>query len=147
MNLDNITYRPISHNETYSLRHKILRQGQSFESCKMEGDTLDTSIHLGLYHGEIIIGIVSSMSERFHNLASSSRIRGMAILAQYRDSGLGSYLLEKIEGKLKLNNIKWSWLKARENALSFYVKNSYVIIGEPFNLPKIGLHYNCVKAL
>ena len=64
----------------------------------------------------------------------------MAILSEFRGLGLGNGILKYGESILKHKNIKVVWCNARANAMNFYKKNNYKLIGKPFNVEGIGAH-------
>ena len=71
----------------------------------------------------------------------------MAILNEFQGKGLGHQILHFGEQLLKKKNTKIVWCNAREVALNFYSKNGYEIIGRPFNVESIGLHFIMYKVL
>lgn len=71
----------------------------------------------------------------------------MAVLKAYQGKSLGKLILKYGEDFLKEKNTKIIWCNAREVALGFYKNIGYQIIGEPFNIKDIGLHYSMFKAL
>jgi len=75
------------------------------------------------------------------------QLRGMAILKAFQGKGLGKIILKHGEELLQEKKAKIIWCNARELAVNFYKKNGYQIIGEPFNIKDIGLHYVMYKGL
>jgi len=75
------------------------------------------------------------------------QLRGMAVLKPFQGKGLGEFILRHGDVLLKEKNAKIIWCNARENAVHFYKKNAYQIIGEPFNIKDIGLHNVMYKVL
>lgn len=71
----------------------------------------------------------------------------MAVLKAYQGKGLGKLLLVQGEKLLSEKNTKIIWCNAREVAVNFYKKSGYQIIGEPFNITDIGLHYTMYKTV
>ena len=71
----------------------------------------------------------------------------MAVLKCFQGKGLGYTLLNYAENFLKEKNVKIIWCNAREIALDFYKKNGYRIMGNPFNIGDIGLHFTMYKNL
>jgi len=143
------TIKIISSKETYSVRHSVLRIGKPIESCVFNGDDLETTIHLGIFAKENLIGICSFFKNTNPNIPEKQQfqLRGMAILKPYQGKGLGKIILKHGETLLKDKNAKIIWCNARENAVNFYKKNRYQIIGESFNIKDIGLHYLMYKVL
>jgi putative membrane protein insertion efficiency factor len=74
------------------------------------------------------------------------QIRGMFTLPKFRAMGYGSKLLRKIEfDNLNKNKHFKIWCNARIEAVDFYKKNNYKIVGEEFLIKNIGLHYRMEK--
>ena len=74
------------------------------------------------------------------------QLRGMAILKPYQKKGLGNLLLETGEEEIS-KQCSRLWFNAREIAVNFYKNNGYKIIGKPFVIEPIGLHYIMSKKL
>ena len=145
----NYTIKKITAQETYIVRHPVLRQGKPMESCVFEGDNLETTFHLGIFHKDRLVGISTFLLSR-HPLLSEElqyQLRGMAVLNEYQNLGLGKLILNHGENLLKEQNIQIVWCNAREKAVNFYKKNDYTIIGLPFDIKDIGLHYIMCKTL
>jgi ribosomal protein S18 acetylase RimI-like enzyme len=105
--------------------------------------------HLGVFIDSKLIGVCSFFKYN-HQLLTEEfqyQLRGMAVLNTYQNKGLGNILLNYGETLLKEKNTNIIWCNAREKALNFYKKMGYEIIGEPFNIKDIGLHYVLWKKL
>ena len=143
------TIKPISSTETHPVRHLVLRKGKPIESCIFDGDALETTFHLGLYLKNDLIA-VCSFFKNTHKLlleAVQYQLRGMAVLETHQGLGLGTIILTHGETVLKQQNITIIWCNSREKATKFYKKMGYNIIGEPFEIKDIGLHYSMYKPL
>ena len=82
--------------ETFIVRHPVLRTGKPIESCSFEGDNLETTTHFGLFLKESVIGVVS-LFEATNKLFSQKKqfqIRGMAVLKEHSKQGFGKALLQ-----------------------------------------------------
>ncbi|WP_308990585.1 GNAT family N-acetyltransferase [Mariniflexile litorale] len=145
----NYIIKHISTRDTYLIRHPVLRSGKPIESCVFDGDDLNTTFHLGIYTENRLVGVCSFFKNKNQLLpeAFQYQLRGMAILNEYQNIGLGKLILNYGENLLKEQNIQTIWCNARENAESFYKKMDYKIIGESFNIKNIGLHYVMHKTL
>ncbi|WNH07984.1 GNAT family N-acetyltransferase [Thalassobellus suaedae] len=135
--------------ETHQVRHPVLRGGKPIESCVFDGDNLDTTIHLGLFVKDKLIGVCSFLKNN-HDLISETsqyQLRGMAILKAFQNYGFGKAILNYGELYLKNEGTNTIWCHARKIAVNFYKKNGYQIIGTPFNIKDIGLHYIMYKTL
>lgn len=149
--LDALSYfiKKISPNETYIVRHPVLRNGKPQESCIFDGDNMETTYHLGIYNDNKLVG-VSSFFKSNHYLIYNEfqyQLRGMAILDENQNLGLGKRLLSQGETLLKAQNIEIIWCNAREKAVDFYKRNGYKIIGSPFDIQGIGQHFIMYKIL
>jgi GNAT superfamily N-acetyltransferase len=145
----NYTIKTINASETYSVRQPVLRDGKPIETCMFDGDNLQTTFHLGLYITNELVGICSLFKNNHPLIANASQyqLRGMAILNTYQGLGLGTLILSHGETLLKQQGIPVIWCNARVKATEFYNKMGYKIIGEPFDIKDIGLHYCMYKPL
>ncbi len=138
----------IKSQETYSVRHPVLREGRPIEDCKFDNDDAPNTFHLGLYIQDELLGVVTYLKNDFKELKGKQyQFRGMAVLKNCQKRGFGNLLLNKGEEIIKHENGTIIWCNAREIAVNFYKKNGFKIIGKPFVIPKIGLHYVMYKNL
>ncbi|WP_452218542.1 GNAT family N-acetyltransferase [Lacinutrix undariae] len=145
-----ILVKPISAEETHTIRHPVLRKGKPITDCIFPFDDEKSSIHLGLFINNEHIGVVTYIKQQtplLTNEGSYYQLRGMAILEHYQGFGYGKTLLDFGENLLKKKNINYIWCNAREIATPFYIKNGFEIIGEPFNIPNIGTHFTMYKQI
>jgi ribosomal protein S18 acetylase RimI-like enzyme len=144
-----IDIRKISAQESFIVRHPILRNGKPIESCLFEGDDLPTTQHFGLYENDKLEGVISLFKNN-NSLFKDKfqvQIRGMAVLENNQRKGFGCLLVEHSENVLKLQNLSLIWFNARENAIGFYQKMGYEITGNSFDIPDVGMHYIMWKKL
>lgn len=141
--------KQISALETHDVRHPILRKGRPKASCIFDGDDLESTIHLGLFIKNKLVGVATFVKNSNNLLKNESQyqLRGMAILNAYQGLGLGNLILAYGEEILMKKSVSILWCNAREVAKNFYAKNGYSVIGKPFEIPKIGKHYIMFKAL
>ena len=71
----------------------------------------------------------------------------MGILDQFQGFGLGRLLVETDETMVKQKGAKLRWLDARLIAVGFYKRLGFTIIGDQFEVPKVGPHYVMYKRL
>lgn len=139
----------ITPQEAWSIRQPVLREGKPLESCTFDGDDFETTFHTGLFIENHLIAVATFM-KNCHVLFSEKnqyQLRGMAVLTEYQGNGYGHHVLEFGESRLIKQGVKMIWCNAREIAVPFYKKNHYAIVGEPFIIPKIGVHYVMQKTL
>jgi len=141
--------KQISAKTTYPVRHPVLRKGRPLETCVFKGDDLKTTIHIGVFHKNQIIGVASFMKSR-NSLFKETlqyQLRGMAILEDFQGKGLGKLILAYGEKLLKEKDIELIWCNARINAVNFYKNNGYATLGDPFHIPEIGKHFTMYKSI
>ena len=113
------------------LRYEILRKPWS-QTIDSATDQLEhKSINAFIQNNK---GIVIACGRLQENENKIGQIRFMAVDENYQGKGLGKLIITCLEGKakeLKLNKIQ---LQARENAVSFYKNNGYVMIEKTFLL-------------
>ena len=129
--------------DTYNIRHQVLRQGKPIESCKFEGDDLETTFHLGLFFYGELIGVATYMKNSNQNFSEEIQyqLRGMAILQQFQGKKFGNVILKKADELLKHKECQLIWCNARESAVNFYSNFGFKISGDAFEIPEIGTHF------
>lgn len=138
----------IKADETFEVRHPVLRPGRPIDTCAMPGDQDKDTFHLGLFHKQKLIGVVSLMNNAKPQFDGAQfQLRGMAVLEDYQGLRLGNILVDEAERRLKENNIELLWCNARIKALNFYLRKGFEIHGEPFAIEPIGTHYLLAKKL
>ena len=147
--MPNCSIRQISPEETYSIRHAVLRQNQPIESCHYPHDFDADTIHVGAFVGEELVSIASYYQEGYEGIPGHLpyRLRGMATLPDYRGKGIGSMLLKA--GMIRIGSAKGDvlWCNARTSASDYYDKQNMQQVGEIFDIPPIGLHKRLYKAI
>lgn len=141
--------KPISAEETYAVRHPMLRQGRPIEDCVFKGDHKASTIHLGVFVNNVIVGVLSAYQKNHATIESISsyQIRGVAVFAAEHRKGIGKALMKHAEQLLTHKGIDLIWLNARINAIDFYKSLAYSQEGDAFNIAGIGTHYCFYKKL
>lgn len=144
-----IRIEKISAEETYPIRHKILRPHQSFEDSKYDTDHLDTTLHVGAIADGTIISIASFSKVTHHELTSSKQyqLRAMATLPEFRRQNMGKSIVAYAEKVLKEKKIDFIWCKARIEVKGYYEKLGFEPMGDVFEYPGLGPHIIMVKKL
>jgi GNAT superfamily N-acetyltransferase len=135
--------REIQAEQTWDLRSRILRPGQSFDACKMPEDHLPTTFHLGIFEdGRIICNgtFMKQGHEHFPQALHPYRLRGMASDSLLQKKGLGSTLIQAALEKLKEKKCDLLWFNARTSAEGFYRKLEFQEFDTVFDIPGIGPH-------
>lgn len=141
--------KKISSIETYHVRHEVLRKGKPIETCQFKGDDDDNTTHFGLFLENKLVGIISIFKENNTLFPESNQfqIRGMAVLEEFQGKGLGAELVKKAENYCINLNTDLIWFNARENAVPFYKKLDYKIMGDSFLIPDVGIHFVMCKKI
>ena len=141
--------KKIPSSETFLVRQPVLRAGKPLESCRFEGDDLETTHHFGLYLGLELVGIISlfKTSNPVFVEQNQYQIRGMAVLQGQQKTGFGKSLILHSEAFCKRQNVELIWFNARVEAVGFYEKMGYHIKGIPFEIPDVGEHIIMFKKI
>lgn len=134
--------REISSQQTYPVRHPVLRKGKSLSSCRFDNDDTQSTFHLGCYYENGLVGVATFLEQ--NNLSFTGdqiQLRGMAVLPNYRKRGLGQRLLHEGIFRLREKNKELLWFNAREVAVPFYTNLGFETYGDPFEIKDIGKHY------
>ena len=144
-----ITIESVRLEDIIEIRHVVLRQGQPRSSCYFPEDSFKHTIHFAALQNDAIIGCASLYKESHPDfkLKQSWRIRGMAVLEAHQGKAIGSQLLEACVNHAIANKADVVWCNARINAVAFYKKQGFKIIGDEFDIPEIGPHFLMAKNL
>ena len=149
-------YDPISHNEDFLIKKVSANYIKKFRIIALykynqrkfafyKEDSRKTTEHFLLFKNkEVVSGLTLIKEVEFNKY----QIRGMFTLKKFREMGYGSKLLKKVELD-NLNKSKSSliWCNARIDAVNFYKKNNYKVVGKKILIKNIGLHYRMEKKL
>lgn len=135
--------------DTFPVRHPVLRAEKPIESCYFEGDTLETTVHFGLYEIENLVGVISLFESKNELFISEKQfqIRGMAVLKQHQKKGFGEKLIINSEKYCHDQNANLIWFNARKAAVGFYEKMGYRVKGLSFEIKGVGEHIVMFKNL
>ena len=135
--------------ETISVRHPVLRAEKPIASCHFDGDTLETTLHFGMYDSDDLLGVISLFDAKNDSFTTGKQfqIRGMAVLKQHQKLGLGKMLIIHVEKHCYRQKPNLIWFNARMEALDFYTKMGYLTKGLPFEIKGVGKHIIMFKAI
>lgn len=141
--------KKINFNETFPVRHPVLRAGKPVESCFFDGDDLISTVHFGLFDNSKLTGVISIFRNKNSTFRAENQfqIRGMAVLKESQRKNFGKQLLQQGESYILSQKGNLIWFNARENAVPFYQNSGYEIWGDPFEIKDIGTHYIMYKKL
>lgn len=139
----NLSIKRIKAEQTFTLRQKILRPNQSVNDCQYLGDLEKSSTHFGAFLEKKQIGIASIYNQNEAEKIQKGiwRIRGMAVLEEFRDLKIGAKLLESCINYAKSQNAKIIWCNGRSSVVGFYEKFGFEPKGDEFEIEGIGPHY------
>ncbi len=138
-----ILVRTITAADTHPLRLQVLRPGGTLADVDFANDRLEGAFHLGAFQGNELVGVGSFYPEKHRSFRGNTqhRLRGMATHPDQRGKGVGGALLRHGLDELKLRQVGLLWCNARIKAAPFYERLGFETLGEPFELPGIGIHY------
>lgn len=126
---------PISTQETYPLRLRVLRADTPTKEVEFPEDDWPGAFHLGVRNdvGELVA--TSSWVPRPCPLAAAAnavQLRGMATDASLQGSGVGGLLLQAGFARAIGLGYDLMWANARDTALGFYQRHSCAVLGDGF---------------
>lgn len=139
--------RVISPDAQHPLRIAILGQGSIEEPPIKPGDDAIETCHVGIYLDDVLVSIASLYQEACPDDPQPGdwRLRGMATLPEYEGKGYGRLaLLHCIDHARKYGGQR-IWCNARENALGFYQRMDFEVLGGPYSVD--GKHQHWLLAL
>jgi predicted GNAT family N-acyltransferase len=112
----------------YALRQAILRKPLGLNLYDKDFTEEKNWISFGAFAAEKMIGCVmlSQVNE------NTIQLRQMAVGIDYQGNGVGNLLLQSAQKYCSENNYNIITLHARENAISFYKKFGFTIIGDKY---------------
>lgn len=120
------------------LRYEILRKpwNQPAASATDEFEKISTNVFIRNLENKVIAcGRIHPIENNF------GQIRYMAVANEFQGKGLGKLILVELEKVAAEKGYSKIILQARENALSFYLKNGYTLKEKTFRLWNIIQHY------
>ena len=113
-------YAPLS-----MIREKVFIEEQKVMS-QLEWDGKDEeAIHFLAYQDEKVIGCARAFVIENH-----MQLGRMAVLKEYRNNGIGSFLIEKAITTAKLNQLSKISISAQCHAINFYKKFGFEVTSE-----------------
>lgn len=148
MQLSKFEVKEITTGQTIAVRQPVLRAGRPREDCYFPGDDLRTTVHYGVFVENKLAGIATFLEQNNPNFDGEHlQLRGMAVLDEFKEKGVGKLLLETGELLARKKEKNLIWCNARIIAVPFYQKMGYITVGDTFEIPLVGLHYVMKKEL
>ena len=133
--------KQIQATDTYPLRLSVLKTCEEY-IYQYKGDFDRDTLHFGVFISNEIVGIVSLMKATNPQLKGTQmQLRGMAVSSLFQDKGIGAKLVAHCISTVKENGLDILWCNAREKARNFYKKQGFKILGNPFFIEHVGIHY------
>jgi GNAT superfamily N-acetyltransferase len=131
------------------LRREVLRPGQADEALVFPGDEAPDTLHAAVSIDERVVGVATVMRDPHPRDPQPGdwRIRGMATSPGLRSRGIGAALLGACETHARERRCTRLWCNARVGARAFYERGGWVVEGNVFDIPTIGLHHLMSKPL
>ncbi len=126
--------------EHLDLRFRVLRENQPRDSANYPGIDSDKKTRfLGAFHDNKLIGCATlQLDPRKY---CKYRIRGMAVDPNFRNQGIGTEIVKKLQKTCEAENTG-IWCNARIKAIEMYKRCGFEIVSELFEIKPIGLHYD-----
>ena len=126
-----LTVVEITAADTHPLRLQVLRNDTPTAIVTFPEDDLPGTFHLGARDADDHIVAISTWIPRPFHEEPAIQLRGMATAPQMQGQGAGAMLLEA--GCRRAAGIApLVWARARDSALSFYLRHGFVVDGEGF---------------
>ena len=140
-----LTIREITTEQTYPLRHIVLRPGRPLVDCAYPDDDSATAFHVGGFLDDrlvVVASVTKECEQRFDAFTSLNqyRLRGMATEQEVRGRGFGSAVLNACLERCWSEGGETFWCNARTSAAGFYQKKRFSMLPEEFEIPGIGPH-------
>lgn len=154
------------------LRWRVLRAGMPRESAVFDHDDAPTSAHFAARDAAgAVVGCVSLHRRPFpdtpplgagygETLRAAGvldsppvwQLRGMAVDASARGTGVGAALLHAVEGHAAAAAARNGappamWCNARKPAVPFYTRHGWVVVSDEFDVPTAGPHRRMLRTL
>lgn len=127
------------------LRQRVLRPDQRFEETLYPGDEVPSTVHLGAFADDRLVGAVSLYREVRPgappgNAEGGWRLRGMATAPEARGQGHGQAMLAACVDHVGDRGGGELWCNARTPAAGFYAAGGFEVVGDEFEIEGIGPH-------
>lgn len=141
--------RRITAEETRPIRSEVLKPGLPESAVHLPGDEEPTTIHLGAFEGEALVGIATLFPDPCPAEGGPNdwRLRGMATLERVRNGGIGGELLEAGVEWVRREGATTLWCNGRIRARAFYERHGFTVTGDEFDLPHSGPHFVFIRRL
>lgn len=139
-----IAFGSREHKDSIELRRKILRLPIGLDFTEEELDMEQDQFHLAALIEDKVVGIM--LFKSIDNSLTVLKMRQVAVSTDLQGKGIGSELLAFAEEWARKKGCQKIELHARKEALDFYKRHGYNLIGDMFI--EVGIpHYKMYKNL
>jgi predicted GNAT family N-acyltransferase len=129
--MSELTVVEITAADTHELRLQVLRNDTPTAIVAFPEDDLPGTFHLGVRNADDHIVAISTWIPRPFHEEPAVQLRGMATAQQVQGQGAGAMLLEAgCRRAAEISPVVWA--RARDSALSFYLRHGFVVDGDGF---------------
>lgn len=138
-----IEVRPITAAEAWPLRQSVLRPGRPLERAQYPEDHAPTTRHFGAFRDARLLGIATLLRVEMPGQPGvlALQLRGMATAPEVRGEGFGRALISACLAFARDSGVPLLWCNARTEAVGFYRKLGFEIVGGEFQVPDVGPHF------
>ena len=123
-----VEYGSDEYKKAVALREEILRKPLGLSFTKEELELEKDHVHIAGFLGQEMCATAVLVPD-----GDEFKIQRVASKAQFQGMGIGSALMRFCEEYAKGHGFKSIYCHARGTAVGFYLKNQYVLEGEPFD--------------
>jgi predicted GNAT family N-acyltransferase len=136
-----VTIEPVPLERIIDLRWRVLRAGLPRQTAMFTGDESAAALHVAALRGSSVVGCATLHQSQWEG-AAAWQLRGMAVEAELRGSGVGRRLLQGIDALLiQRQQTLRLWCNAREVAVGFYLRMGWKVVSERFVIETAGPHF------
>lgn len=135
-----VDYLSEEHQQTVSLRNKILREPIGLQYSEQDLEDEKEAQHVACFLDDKLVGACFYIPYKKDTI----KLRQMAVDSSIQKQGIGRILIEYVENLAKNEGYTHIYLDARKEALYFYQKLGFQLIGDEFI--EVGIpHYEMLK--
>ena len=128
----------------YQLRWEVLRRDWNRPKGSEKDEGEESAFHaMILKDKEEVIAVCRLQKAN----ETEGQIRSMGVKEEYRSKGFGAIIINYLERIAKQNGVSKIFLHARENAIPFYEKMGYQVVGKSYLLFDVIQHYRMEKEI
>lgn len=139
----------VSSAQTLPMRTKVLRPGREPDEALFLGPMPPEARHFAAFEGEEVVGVgfILPIKAPFEDEPRAWMLRGMAVDPQRQGQGIGAAVVRFVWEEAEREGIKLLWFNARKEAVGFYARLGFEIIGEEFEIVGVGPHLRMFRWL